>query len=94
MATPAPALLTIEQLARLIPTLHSRGYQVVGPAVRDGAIVYDVVEKLSELRGWNPDQTREMIFENFLRLAGADEWVQRLRGVASSRPAKPILTPQ
>ena len=57
MATQAPALLTLEQLERLVPALHSRGYQVVGPTVRDGAIVYDVVEKLSDLPvGWTDEQ--------------------------------------
>ncbi len=57
MATQAPALLTLDQLETLVPALHSRGYQVVGPAVRDGAIVYDVIEKLSDLPvGWTDEQ--------------------------------------
>jgi ferredoxin len=37
--------------------LIKRGYQVLGPAVRDGAIVYDVVESLSDLPiGWTDEQ--------------------------------------
>jgi len=57
VATQAPALLTLQQLEKLIPALHNRGYQVVGPAVRDGAIVYDVVENLSDLPvGWTDEQ--------------------------------------
>jgi len=85
-AVPAGLLLT--------ETDNPGGYRWLTGTVGMPLLIKSVVEKLSELRGWNPDQTREMIFENFLRLAGADEWVQRLRGVASSRPAKPILTPQ
>ena len=57
MATQAPALLTLQQFEKLIPALHSRGYQVIGPAARDGAIVYDVVESLSDLpSGWTDEQ--------------------------------------
>ena len=57
MATPAQSVLTIQQLEKLIPALHGRGYQVVGPTVRDGAIVYDVVERLSDLPvGWTDEQ--------------------------------------
>ncbi len=49
--------MTLQQLERLVPALHSRGYQVVGPVVRDGAIVYDVVESLSDLpAGWTDEQ--------------------------------------
>lgn len=57
MATQALAVLTLQQLERLIPALHDRGYQVVGPAVRDGAIVYDILERLSDLPvGWTDEQ--------------------------------------
>src|SRR5690348_11826488 len=41
--------LSPRQLENLIPVLQRRGYQVVGPVVREGAIVYDVVEKLADL---------------------------------------------
>jgi hypothetical protein len=41
VATQARAVLTLQQLEGLTLALHDRGYQVVGPAVRDGAIVYD-----------------------------------------------------
>ena len=57
MATHAASILTLPQLEQLIAALHSRGYQVVGPAVRDGAIIYDVVEKISDLPvGWTDEQ--------------------------------------
>ena len=57
MATQAQAVLTLQQLEGLIPALHHHGYQVIGPAVRDCAIVYDVVERLSDLPvGWTDEQ--------------------------------------
>jgi len=44
-------------LEKLIPSLESRGYQVVGPVVRDGAIVYDTLKSLDELpAGWTEEQ--------------------------------------
>jgi sulfhydrogenase subunit beta (sulfur reductase) len=49
--------LTVAQLEQLIPALQGRGYQVVGPVVHEGAIVYDVVEKLADLPvGWTDEQ--------------------------------------
>jgi sulfhydrogenase subunit beta (sulfur reductase) len=49
--------LTVRQLEELIPALQRRGYQVVAPVVRDGAIIYDVVEKLADLpSGWGDEQ--------------------------------------
>ena len=49
--------MTLQQLERLVPALHSRGYQVIGPVVRDGVIVYDVVGSLSDLpAGWTDEQ--------------------------------------
>jgi len=54
---PDKTALTVEQLEELIPALQRRGYQVVGPVVREGAIVYDVVEKLADLpAGWTDEQ--------------------------------------
>jgi len=49
--------LTLRQLEELIPSLQRRGYQVIGPVVREGAIIYDVVEKLADLpAGWTDEQ--------------------------------------
>ncbi len=57
MVTHGGSMLTLPQLAQLIAGLQSRGYQVVGPAARDGAIIYDVVEKLEDLPvGWTDEQ--------------------------------------
>jgi sulfhydrogenase subunit beta (sulfur reductase) len=46
-----------ESLGRLISCLQQRGYEVVGPRVRDGAIVHDKLEKLEDLpEGWTDEQ--------------------------------------
>jgi sulfhydrogenase subunit beta (sulfur reductase) len=46
-----------KDLEKLIPALRGQGYQVIGPVVRDGAIVYDIVEKLADLpAGWTDEQ--------------------------------------
>ncbi len=62
MATTLPSLETrfaagAGTPAELISSLQRRGYQVVGPTVRDGAIVYDTVESIEELpAGWTDEQ--------------------------------------
>jgi len=46
-----------EGLDRLIALLGSRGYRVIGPVLRDGAIVYDEVASADDLpRGWTDEQ--------------------------------------
>ena len=46
-----------EDLQGLIEALAESGYRVIGPTVRDGAIVYDEVEKLDDLpAGWTDEQ--------------------------------------
>ena len=55
------AKLAIEPdgLQRIIDTLAGRGYQVIGPTLRDGAIVYDTISRLDELPvGWTDQQDR------------------------------------
>ena len=53
----ARVVVNLEALRRLIPSLEHRGYQVVGPTVRDGAIVYDTLRKLDDLPvGWTDEQ--------------------------------------
>ncbi len=45
-------------LAHLIAGLTRRGYQVIGPRVRDGAIVYERLTSIDDLpNGWTDDQT-------------------------------------
>jgi len=51
------ATLTVDGLQSLLDVLSDRGYRVVGPTVRDGAIVYDDVGGLQDLPvGWTDDQ--------------------------------------
>jgi ferredoxin len=50
-------VLELDGLDALIGALSSRGYDVVGPTVRDGAIVYDEIESASDLpTGWTDVQ--------------------------------------
>ncbi len=54
---PQHAILKASQLGNLIAALLRRGYEVVGPTVRDGAIVYDRIESAEELpAGWTDEQ--------------------------------------
>lgn len=48
-AWPAPRLLDVSGLDALVRLLRDRGHQVLGPTVRDGAIVPDEIEGVSDL---------------------------------------------
>ena len=51
-----PALITPEQLEKLIATLISDGSEVIGPTVRDVAITYEPVKFVSDLpAGWTDE---------------------------------------
>ncbi len=51
------AVVTTDGLQRLLDGLKRRGYRVVGPTVRDQAIVYDDIASLDDLpRGWTDEQ--------------------------------------
>jgi NADPH-dependent glutamate synthase beta subunit-like oxidoreductase len=51
----APLVIEPEGLQRIIDILAQRGYRVIGPRMRDGAILYDTIARLDELPvGW-PD---------------------------------------
>ena len=51
------AVISLEGLDELVAELRRLGFCVVGPAVRDGAIVYDELESAAELPiGWGDDQ--------------------------------------
>jgi len=57
VAGEAPRWLERGQLQSLIDALAERGYRVLGPVVRDGAVVFDAVGKASELAaGWRDVQ--------------------------------------
>ncbi len=51
------AILQAKQLQKLIEAVSSKGYEILGPTVRDGAIVYDRMESAEELpAGWTDEQ--------------------------------------
>ncbi|MGE0333987.1 MAG: 4Fe-4S dicluster domain-containing protein [Gammaproteobacteria bacterium] len=57
MHTAGHAVTTIDGLQGLLDELRRRGYRVVGPTVRDQAIVYDDLTSIDELpRGWTDEQ--------------------------------------
>lgn len=42
---------------QLFPALQARGYQILGPTARDGAIVYDTLDSVADLpAGWTDEQ--------------------------------------
>ena len=50
-------VLKAEHLQGLLEALRGRGYQVLGPTVRDGAIVYDQLDSVADLPiGWTDEQ--------------------------------------
>jgi ferredoxin len=56
-AMDGPVLATQESLGALIEVLAQEGYRVVGPTVRDRAIVYDDIAGLDDLpKGWTDEQ--------------------------------------
>ena len=51
------AVITQEGLAGLIGGLRAEGFRVIGPTLRDEAIVYDDIESLGDLpSGWTDEQ--------------------------------------
>jgi len=51
------AVVEAEHLEQLIQALIRKGYEVVGPTIREGAIVYDRVGSVKELpAGWTDEQ--------------------------------------
>jgi formate hydrogenlyase subunit 6/NADH:ubiquinone oxidoreductase subunit I len=54
---PEHAVLKAEHFQGVLDALKSRGYQILGPTVRDGAIVYDELSSTSDLPiGWTDEQ--------------------------------------
>src|SRR3954470_7570867 len=55
--TVQPYVLSVEGLEALLEALKQRGYRIVGPTVRDQAIVYDDLASIDDLpRGWTDEQ--------------------------------------
>ena len=54
---PDHVVLRAENFQGLLDALKARGYQILGPTVRDGAIVYDELGSISDLpMGWTVEQ--------------------------------------
>src|SRR6516165_5138727 len=54
---PAPSVLTVDGLSALFEALQRRDYRLVGPTMRDGAIVYDEIRSPADLpAGWTDEQ--------------------------------------
>lgn len=52
-----PSILDRADFQRLLDVLEKRGHRVVGPTVRDGAVVCDDVDSVSDLpEGWTDEQ--------------------------------------
>lgn len=84
----------IQAIARAVPphlllteTDNPGGYRWLTGTMGTPVLIKSVVEKLSELRGWQHARTKHVVFENFNRLAGDDEWVKQLGTAVSFRPA-------
>ena len=53
MQTTRESVITLHGLGELVEVLRRRGYVVVGPKLRDGAIVYDELDSAGDLpAGW------------------------------------------
>ncbi|RPH37826.1 hypothetical protein EHM92_01660, partial [bacterium] len=50
-------IIEVDHLQQLFSALEKRGYSLIGPPVRDGAIVFDSLESTADLpKGWTDDQ--------------------------------------
>ncbi|KAB2943484.1 MAG: 4Fe-4S dicluster domain-containing protein [Hyphomicrobium sp.] len=57
MPTGEPAILTLDGLDKLLRALAARGFRVIGPTVRDQAIVIDDISSITDLpKGWTDEQ--------------------------------------
>ena len=57
VANEMPSVLARGELDKLIRTLARRGYEVIGPVARDGAIAYEPISRLEDLpAGWTAEQ--------------------------------------
>ena len=51
------AILSADRIGQLLDVLTARGFEVIGPTLRDGAIVYDRITSASDLPiGWTDEQ--------------------------------------
>lgn len=76
----------IQEIAKSVPsslllteTDNPGGYDWLTGSLGMPLVITLVVHKLSELRGWSPEETKAIILHNFLRLVGDDEWAKRIK---------------
>lgn len=75
----------IQEIAKTIPsdlllteTDNPGGYHWLTGDLGTPSIIRSVVQKLSDLRGWSVEKTKGVVQQNFLRMAGDDDWSKRL----------------
>lgn len=57
MAPEVRGILPLADFQRLLEALHTRGYRIAGPTVRDGAVVWETIRQVSDLPiGWRDHQ--------------------------------------
>jgi sulfhydrogenase subunit beta (sulfur reductase) len=50
-------IIDVDHLQQLFGALEKRGYSLIGPTIRDGAIVFDTLRSIADLpKGWTDDQ--------------------------------------
>jgi ferredoxin len=50
-------IIEVDHLQQLFSALEKRGYSLIGPTIRDGAIVFDSLTSIADLpRGWTDEQ--------------------------------------
>jgi sulfhydrogenase subunit beta (sulfur reductase) len=87
-ASASPAVLTVDGLDRLIAVLLERGWHVLGPTVRDGAIVPAPIRGIHDLPAGVGDEQRPARY----RLRGRDD--EAFFGFAAPATSwKPVLFP-
>jgi TatD DNase family protein len=76
----------IQEIAKAIPaslllteTDNPGGYGWLTGENGLPSIIVLVVRKLAELRGWSEEETKATVLQNFLCLAGSDEWSSRIK---------------
>ncbi|HEY1210658.1 MAG TPA: TatD family hydrolase [Terracidiphilus sp.] len=63
----------------LTETDNPGGYHWLTGKIGMPSIIAEVVHKLAEIRKWSGEETKAIVLENFLRLAGDDEWARRIK---------------
>jgi TatD DNase family protein len=81
----------IQKIAKSVPqslllteTDNPGGYHWLTGELGMPSIIVQVVHKLAEIHGWSAEETKTLVLKNFLRLAGDDEWVKRIKAKLDS----------